>query len=509
MSEPYFWWTDKQKSVAREVEQFVEENFEAAEEYFWKKEFPWPLVRKVADTGYFGAGIPEEYGGLELGATGCCIVAEQLGRLYAVGHVFVVSMLAGLEQILRYASEEQKQEWLPKLAKGEELGAVCITEPFAGSDAANVLTTAERDGDEWIINGKKRYITGAGVSSRYFIYAKTSEESSDRKEYSHLTSFILERGMPGFSLERINPLIGFDNVPNGYLSFKDVRVPDKNRIGPVGKGWNVMMAGLNFERLIAGAVFVGVLKDIIRILYHYTKRRIQFNRPTNRFQGNQDQIADIISMYRMGRVFTYHCAKQLDDGKEPMIDSAIAKMIVSEYVRKAGTKAIQVMGGDGLTKFYPVERILREGKVGEIVAGTTDVQKMIIYRFSSMLPEYTKPMRMRWNEKVNAPIISDSESQFKGMEVNVENILKVIAHDYKVNPGLYMTIDDIREDIGTSRSKTRTIVEKLEEQGLVVIHRGRGGTIELIKATYKGLQQAFPEDYYRWYPDWYAESDKF
>jgi alkylation response protein AidB-like acyl-CoA dehydrogenase len=509
MSESYFWFTDEQKEVAEEVEQFVEEHFEDAEEYFWKKEFPWPLVRKVADKGYFGAGIPKKYGGLELGATGCCIVAEQLGRLYAVGHVFVVSMLAGLEQILRYATEEQKEKWLPELAKGEELGAVCITEPFAGSDAANVMTTAKRDGNEWIINGKKRYITGAGVSSRYFVYAQTSDELSDKKNYSHLTSFIIERDTPGFSLERINPLIGFDNVPNGYLSFNNVRIPDENRIGPVGKGWQVMMAGLNFERLIAGAVFVGTLKDIIRILFHYTKRRVQFRRPTNRFQGNQDEIADIISMYRMGRVFSYYCAKQLDDGQEPMINSSIAKMVISEYVRKAGTKAIQVMGGDGLTKFYPVERILREGKVGEIVAGTTDVMKMIIYRFSSMIPDYTKSMRMRWNDEVNAPIISNADSRFKDLEVNKENLLKVIAHDYKVNPGLYMTVDDIREDIGTSRSKTRKIVQQLEEDGLVVIHRGGGGDIKLIKATYQGVQEAFPEDYYKWFPDWYADSDKF
>ncbi|MEJ2248250.1 MAG: acyl-CoA/acyl-ACP dehydrogenase [Candidatus Lokiarchaeota archaeon] len=509
MSESYFWWTEKQKRVAKEVEQFVEENFAEAETYFWKKEFPWNLVKKVAGKGYFGAGIPEKYGGMELGATGSCIVAEQLGRLYAVGHVFVVSMLAGLEQMLRYASEDQKEKWLPKFAKGKELGAVCITEPFAGSDAANVLTTAEKDGDDWVINGKKRYITGAGVADRYFIYAKTSDDSSDRKQYSHLTSFLVEKGTPGFSLERINPLIGFDNVPNGYLSFENVRIPDANRIGAVGKGWNVMMAGLNFERLIAGAVFVGTLKDTIRLLNHYTQRRVQFNRPTNRFQGNQSEIAEIISMYRMGRVFSYYTAKQLDDGKEPMINSSIAKMVISEYVRKAGEKAIQVMGGDGLTKFYPAERLLREGKIGEIVAGTTDIQKMIIYRFSSMYPEYNSPVRMRWNEEVNAPVISNAESKFKGLEVNEENILKVIAHDYKVNPGLYMTLDDVREDIGAGRSKTRKIIEELEKQELVVTNRDRSGNINLVKVTYKGIQKAFEPNYYQWFPDWYADSDKF
>ncbi|MFX0070849.1 MAG: acyl-CoA dehydrogenase family protein [Candidatus Hermodarchaeota archaeon] len=505
----FWWWTDEQKAMAKKVSQFVADNFEDAEYYFWKQEFPWPIVKRVAEEGFFGAGIPKEYGGLELGATGSCIVAEQLGRLYSVGHVFVVSMLAGLEQMLRYASDEQKQKWLPKMASGEQLGAVCITEPFAGSDAANVMTTAVKEGDEWVINGKKRYITGGGVSHRYFIYAKTSNDSADRKQYSHITSFMVERGTPGFHLERVNPLVGFDNVPNTYLSFNDVRIPDENRIGAVGKGWNVMMAGLNFERLIAGAVYVGVMKDIVKLLFHYTKRRVQFNRPTNQFPGVQNEISEIIARYRMGRVFAYNCAKQLDDGQEPMIDASIAKWFISEYVRDAGLKAVQVMGGDGLTKFYGAERIVREGKIGEIVAGTSEIQKMIIYRFASMLPENNESVRLRWNEEINAPIVSNKDSQFKGLEVNEENILKVIAHDYKVNPGLYMTPDDVRSDIGGSRSAIKKVFESLEEKNLIVTNKTRDGKIALVKATYAGLKKSFPDDYYRWFPAWYSDSDKF
>jgi len=278
LSEQFFWWTDEQKAIYKDVRQFVEDNYEEAEKYFWNTKFPWPLVKKVAEKGYFGAGVPKEYGGLELGATGSCIVAAQLGRLYAVGHVFTVSMLAGLEQVLRFGTDEQRNNWLPKIASGEELGALCITEPFAGSDAANVFTSAIKDGDEWVLNGKKRYITGAGVSDRYFIYAKTSDEKDIRKQYGHITAFMVEKGRPGFSLEKINPLIGFDNVPNGYIDFDHVRIPDFNRIGAVGNGWNVMMAGLNFERLIGAAVFSGLFEDIINLLFYFTKRRVQFNK---------------------------------------------------------------------------------------------------------------------------------------------------------------------------------------------------------------------------------------
>ncbi len=509
MSENYFWFTEEQIEISKKVRQFVHDNFEEAETYFWKTEFPWPLVKKVAKEGYFGVGVPKEYGGLELGATGSCIVAEQLGRLYAVGHVFTVSMLAGLEQVLRFGTDAQKQDWLPKIAKGDELGALCITEPFAGSDAANVYTTAKKEGDEWIINGKKRFITGAGVSDRYFIYAKTSEEPSDRKQYAHITSFMIEKGRKGFSLEKINPLIGFDNVPNGVLDFENVRIPDYNRVGEIGKGWNVMMAGLNFERLIGAAVFGGLYEDVVKILFNYTKRRVQFNRATISFPGVQKEIAEILTKAQSARLYAYYCAKLLDEGKEPMVEASISKLINTEAVRDIGLKAIQILGGDGLTKFLPVERILREAKIGEIVAGTNEIQKMIIYRFSSMLPKYNEDIRMRWNDEINAPVVSYQPSKFKGMEVTEENVLKVIAHDYKVNPGLYMTPDDVREDIGGSRSDIRKILESLEQQGMIVSSRDRNGKLILIKATYKGLQKSFPKEYYQWFPSWYKDSDKF
>ncbi len=509
MSEEFFWWTDPQKAIYKDVREFVEDNFEEAEEHFWNTKFPWPLIKKVAEKGYFGVGVPKEYGGLELGATGSCIVAEQLGRLYAVGHVFTVSMLAGLEQLLRFGTEEQKRFWLPKIASGEELGAVCITEPFAGSDAANVFTSAVKDGDEWVLNGKKRFITGAGVSDRYFIYAKTSDDPAIRKQYGHLTSFMVEKGRPGFTLEKINPLIGFDNVPNGYIDFDHVRIPDINRIGAVGNGWNVMMAGLNFERLIGAAVFGGLFEDVLNLLFHYTKRRVQFRRTINQFPGIQNEITDIITKAKVSRLFSYHCAKLIDNGGEPMVEASIAKMINTEAARDIGLKAIQVLGGDGLTKFLPAERILREAKIGEIVAGTNEVQKMIIYRFCAMLPIYNKPMRMRWNDDINAPIISKKESTFKGLEVSEENVLKVISHDYKVNPGLYMTPDDVREDIGGGRSELKKIFESLEKQRLIVIHRDRSGKVALVKSTYEGLQKAFPKEHYQWFPAWYDDVDKF
>ncbi|NVM55807.1 MAG: acyl-CoA/acyl-ACP dehydrogenase, partial [Candidatus Helarchaeota archaeon] len=252
--EPFWWWTDEQKALAKDVDEFVDAHFEETEEAFWAKRFPWKTMEKVSTKGYMGAGVPKEYGGLELGATGSCIVAEALGRLYAVGHVFVVSMLGGLHQLLVFGTESQKQKYLKQISEGKVLGAVCITEPFAGSDAANVFTTATKEGGKWIINGKKRMITGAGVAGRYFFYAKTSDDPEERRQYRHITAFVADRGTKGFTLEKINALIGFDNVPNGYLDFENVELSDEQRVGEVGQGWQVMMSGLNFERLIGAAV---------------------------------------------------------------------------------------------------------------------------------------------------------------------------------------------------------------------------------------------------------------
>ena len=271
-----------------------------------------------------------------------------------------------------------------------------------------------------------------------------------------------------------------------------------------------MMAGLNFERLIGSAVFGGMFEDTIKLLFHFTQRRVQFNRTTNQFPGVQAGIAEIISKYKVARTFSYYCTKLLDEGKEPMIEASIAKLMSTEFGRDCALKAIQILGGDGLTRFLPTERFLRDAKIGEIVAGTTEIQKMIIYRFSAMLPRYNSSIRFRWDEEVNAPLISMKDSKFKGLELNEENILKVIAHDYKINPGLYMTPDDVREDIGGgSRSTIRKIFEVLEDQKLIVSHRDRQGKIVLVKATYEGLQKAFPKEHYQWFPEWYDDSDKF
>jgi DNA-binding MarR family transcriptional regulator len=209
----------------------------------------------------------------------------------------------------------------------------------------------------------------------------------------------------------------------------------------------------------------------------------------------------------MLRVFNYNCAKQMDLGQEPTIDVSIGKWIGGEFLRDIGLKAVQVMGGDGIMDYYPINRLIVLGKTNEIAAGTTETQKMIIYRFSSL--KYNKPSRMRWNDEINKAILSNRDSQFKGLEVNENNVLKVMAHDYKVNPALYMTPEDIKEDLGAKLSSIKEVIGSLEQKKLIVSHKDRRGNVVLVKATYIGLQKAFPEDYYQWFPSWFKDENKF
>ncbi|MFB0559921.1 MAG: acyl-CoA dehydrogenase family protein [Candidatus Lokiarchaeia archaeon] len=499
--EHFPWWTDEQKKFAEELEKFTIENIPKAEKAFWSRRFPMEIVKEVQKRGYFGAGVPKKYGGLELGATGACIAAEQLGRLYAVAHVFVVSMLGGLHQLLHFGTEEQKEEWLTKIAKGQ-LGAVCITEPFAGSDAASVWTTARKEGDEWVIMGRKRFITGGGPADRYFVYTKTSDDPEIIRKYGHLTAFIVEKGTPGFSLEKINVLVGFDNVPNAVLNLDDVRVPDTNRVGDVGAGWAVMTSGLNFERLVGSAAFAGGLEDIIKMVVYYTNRRVQFRQQTNRFVNNQFKIADMITMNKLARLITYYTAMLLDSGQNAAIESSIAKLLNTDYAIQTGLDAVQVLGGDGVTKFYPVERLVREAKIGQVAAGTNEIQKLIIYRMGS-LSYLDNPFRLRMDPDLEIPILSLDDGPWKGKEITEDVMLKILAEDYRVNPGLYMTVEDLEKETGLEKDKILEFLASLEDKKLVANFRDRRGNLIMAKANYEGLRQAYPAEYYRWFPDWF------
>lgn len=382
--EPFSWWNDKQKSIMEEAKTFADKNLPRGEEVFWTKEFPRELFKEVTRKGWFGAVIPPEFGGMGAGVTGVSIITEELSRVCsALSEAYAVSMFGGVEQLLTFGTDAQKNKWLPRIAKGELIGAVCITEPSVGSDAAAIETTAKREGSNYILNGKKRFITNAGLADIYVVYAKTSEKPEDKAKYQHLTAFLVEKKTPGFSVEKINELSGWFGLPNGFLNFDAVKVPATNCIGPEGAGWKVMMAGLNFERTVYSAGMLGPIRESIRHAVAYSQRRLQFDKPTIEIPSNQSKIADMLSGLYASRLLVYHAANLLDQHKEAMVEAATAKMFTSDMFERLISDAVQVMGGDGWTRFYPVESYLRDAKVNQIGAGTNQIMRLVIFRGDS------------------------------------------------------------------------------------------------------------------------------
>jgi alkylation response protein AidB-like acyl-CoA dehydrogenase len=414
-------------------------------------------------------------------------------------------MMGGLHQVREFGNEEQKKRFLPRIARGE-LGSIAITEPFVGTDASAIETTARRDGDRYLLNGKKRFVTGLGTAHRYMLYARTSEDRERIARYEHLTGFIVEKGMPGFSVEKINEIMGYDNTPNGYLNLDDVPVPVENRIGKEGEGWRVMTSGLNFERVIVAASLLGAFHTAVRTVVGYGQRRIQFGRPTIDLLNNQLKIADLILKLKLSRLATYYAAYMFDLGQDPSVESSICKVFNTDISIEAISEAIQVMGGDGVTKFYPLERLLREAKTNQIAGGTSEAVRLVIYRLGLKQMEND----LEWPHRTVHPELGVpvSGKPVKQSQMDEEKLLKILAEDYRVNPGLYMNRGDLKRLCDAEDETLDGLLVSLEEKKLVRLYRKRKG-IELAKATYEGLKKANPPEYYRWYPPWIKKEHIF
>ena len=505
--EVYPWWTDEQKAFQEEMTAFVEEMMPRDAETRWKREFPWDIFKIIGEKGYTGAGVPKEYGGMGMGATGACIAAACMNRIPGPGRVYVGNMLGGLRQIIEFGNEEQKKRFLPRISKGE-IGAIVITEPVAGTDAAAQATMARRDGEVYVLNGKKRYIVSAGVADRYMVYARTSDDPQDRRKYRHLTAFVVEKGTPGFSVEKINEVIGFENIQNGVLDFKDVRVPVSNRLGKEGEGWSVMTAGLNFERTLICAQTAGWMEELLRNTVPYCQRRVQFGKPTISFVNNQFKVADLVSRLKIARLLTFYTAYLWDLGWDITLESNMAKVYNAEGVMASSLDAIQVMGGDGLTPFYPLSAIMHVAKVENIAGGTMEACRMVIHRtaMKQMARELKQP-RCVIHQELGVPVPT-AEDPPKADRVDEESLLKVLAEDYRVNPGLHMNREDMLLHFDVTHERLDEVLLSLEQKRWALLNRDKKG-IALAKATYDGLERAFPKDYYKWFPGWATEDRIF
>ena len=369
---------DKQKMLKKTTRDFGEEVLvPVAKESDEKQELDENAFQRMKEMNYFGICIPEEYGGAGLhdDSIAFCIVIEEIGRADAAwGITTAVHNGVAAYPIYKFGTEDQKQRFLTDLAKGNKIGAFCLTEANAGSDAGGVQLTAEKDGDEWILNGTKIFATSGGIAKTLLVVAKSGEKDS-RKQ---LTVFIVDAETPGYSVGIKEDKLGVRASNTSELVFQDVRVPNENILGNLGEGFKMAMKILDFGRIGIAAQCVGLGQAALEASIKYANERVQFNKPIGRFQAVQWKIADMACAIESARLFTYKAANMHDKGIPFGMASAMAKLTASEAAMQAAHGAVQIHGGYGLMKAYPVERYFRDAKMGEIYEGTSEIQRLVI-----------------------------------------------------------------------------------------------------------------------------------
>ncbi len=342
--------------------------------------FPRETVTKMAKLGFLGIPIPKEYGGQGCDPLTYAMCVEELSKVCGTTGV-IVSAHTSLccDPILTYGTEEQKQKYLVPLAKGEKLGAFGLTEPGAGTDAQGQQTKAYLDGDEWVLNGSKIFITNGKEADVYVIFAVTSvvEDKRGRKK-KMISAFIVEKGTPGFSFGTKEKKMGIRGSSTYELIFTDCRIPKDNILGQEGKGFGIAMHTLDGGRIGIAAQALGIAGGALNNTVAYTKERKQFGRSISAFQNTQFQLADMATKVEAARMMVYKAAMAKATQKVYSVEAAMAKLYAAEVAMDVTTKAVQLHGGYGYTREYDVERMMRDAKITEIYEGTSEVQRMVI-----------------------------------------------------------------------------------------------------------------------------------
>ena len=340
--------------------------------------FPLESVKKMAEMGMMGLPIPEEYGGSGIDQLGYVLEIEELAKVCATTAI-IVSAHTSLccWPILKFGTEEQKQKYLVPLARGEKLGAFALTEPSAGTDASMQKSTAVLDGDAYVLNGSKIFITNAGAADVFIVFAMTDKEQGPRG----ISAFIVERDMPGFSMSKPENKMGLRASSTCELIFDNVRIPKENLLGQEGKGFKIARATLDGGRIGVAAQATGIAQGAIDEAVKYTTERIQFGRRISQFQNTQFTLADMQTKTDAARLLVWRAAAAEQDGQPYTASAAMAKLFAAETASYVTNRAVQLFGGYGYSKDYPVERMMRDAKVTEIYEGTSEVQKMVISGF--------------------------------------------------------------------------------------------------------------------------------
>ncbi len=365
------------------VRRFVKQDLEPISRQVEEEDrIPEDVIQKMRELGLFGLGIPEEYGGLGMGCFGECLVYEEMGKVNACFRTIIgTNNGIGSQGIVLDGTPEQKQRYLPKLASGEWIGCFALTEPEAGSDAANLKTTAELKGDHWVLNGRKHFITNGNIADTATVFALTDRA---KRAKGGITAFVVEKTFPGFYVGTIERKMGMRGSHTCELIFDNCLVPRENVIGGeenIGKGFRTAMKTLDRGRLTMGASTMGSAQKLLDLSIDYAKQRVQFGKPISHFQAIQLMLADMATNIYAARQMVYHAAWLKDTTNSSVIkEAAMVKLFCTEMANKVADMAVQIHGGMGYMKDYPVERYYRDLRLTRIYEGTSEIQRLVIAR---------------------------------------------------------------------------------------------------------------------------------
>lgn len=376
-----FTFTEEQEDIRRAVREFAEKEFtaELALECDREEKFPWELWKKCAKLGFHAVSLPEEYGGGGFGLVESCIVVEEFSAVnMGLGEALLATTF-GSDILVRYGSEEQREKWLPKLAKGEVIMGMANTEPDAGSDAANIKTRAVLDGDEWVINGTKQFITNGSIADFLLVTART-RDIEPKAKHRGISYFIVETNREGFKATKIRGKMGIRASDTAEISLNNVRVPKENLVGEEGKGFYYMMELFDITRPWTGAQAVGCARGALKVTVEYVKQRRVFDVPIASFQYVQFKLAELATKVEAARTLVYRAASLVDQGRLDPVLSSMAKWYAGEVAVETCNWCLQFHGGYGYIDEYPINQFYRDAKISEIYEGAKEIEKLIIAR---------------------------------------------------------------------------------------------------------------------------------
>ncbi len=371
-----YFLTEEQEAFQELAREFAQGKIApVAAEYDAKAEFPWPVVKEMARMDFFRLWIPEEYEGLGGGITEMALVTEEFSKACGGIALALAGTALGTFPVLISGNDEQKKKYLPDLASGEALAAFCLTEPEAGSDAGGIQTTAKKDGDYYVLNGTKHFITNGGVAKYYTVIAQTDPTKGSRGA----SAFIVEEGTPGLEFGKKEDKMGIRASATCEVVFQDCRIPKENLIGKEGQGFMVAMKTLDKSRPGVAAQAVGIAAGALDHAVRYSRERKQFGQSISSFQAIQFMLADMATQVEAARALVYGTAKMVDAGiKDFGKESAMAKLFAGDVAMKVTTDAVQIFGGYGYMKDYPIEKYMRDAKITQIYEGTNQIQRGVV-----------------------------------------------------------------------------------------------------------------------------------